>query len=135
MFSKIEECIEDLKQGKMVIVVDDENRENEGDIVFLAEYATYENVNFMTKYAKGLICVPMSDERAENLGLLAMTMKNTDLKGTAFTVTIDSKIGTTGISVQDRLQTIIDLADFEKTENDFTKPGHIYPLVAKKKEF
>ena len=133
MFSKIEECIEDLKQGKMVIVVDDENRENEGDIVFLAEYATYENVNFMTKYAKGLICVPMSDEREENLGLLAMTMKNTDLKGTAFTVTIDSKIGTTGISVQDRLQTIIDLADFEKTENDFTKPGHIFPLVAKKK--
>ena len=133
MFSKIEECIEDLKQGKMVIVVDDENRENEGDIVFLAEYATYENVNFMTKYAKGLICVPMSDERAENLGLLAMTMKNTDLKGTAFTVSIDSKIGTTGISVQDRLQTIIDLADFEKTENDFTKPGHIFPLVAKKK--
>lgn len=133
MFNGIEEAIEELKKGKMVIVVDDENRENEGDLVFLAEFANYENINFMVTNAKGLICVPMDEERAEKIGLCPMTIKNTDAKGTAFTVSVDSKYGTsTGISVSDRLKTIKDLADFTKTENDFTKPGHIFPLIAKK---
>ncbi len=134
MFDKIEDAIEDLKKGKMVIVVDDENRENEGDIVFLAEYANYENINFMVTHARGLICVPMTEERADELGLLPMTIKNTDAKGTAFTVSVDSKFGTTtGISVHDRLKTIKDLSDSAKSGNDFTKPGHIFPLIAKKR--
>ena len=116
----------------MIIVVDDENRENEGDIVFLAQYATYENINFLVTHARGLICVPLTEERAEKLELFPMTLRNTDAKGTAFTVSVDSREGiTTGISVADRLKTIKDLADNSKCSQDFTRPGHIFPLIAK----
>lgn len=132
MLDRIEDALEDLKNGKAIVVIDDENRENEGDLVFLAEKATYENVHLAVNFARGLICVPMSEERAEILGLHSMAFKNTDSKGTAFTVSVDSKFGiTTGISVADRVKTIRDLGDINKTSEDFTKPGHIFPLVAK----
>lgn len=132
MLDTIQSALEDLKKGKMIIVVDDENRENEGDIVFLAQYATYENINFLVTHARGLICVPLSEERAEKLELFPMTLRNTDAKGTAFTVSVDSREGiTTGISVADRLKTIKDLADNSKCSQDFTRPGHIFPLIAK----
>ncbi|MGL4569364.1 MAG: bifunctional 3,4-dihydroxy-2-butanone-4-phosphate synthase/GTP cyclohydrolase II [Fusobacteriaceae bacterium] len=132
MLDTIQSALEDLKKGKMIIVVDDENRENEGDIVFLAQYATYENINFLVTHARGLICVPLSEERAEKLELFPMTVRNTDAKGTAFTVSVDSREGiTTGISVADRLKTIKDLADNSKCSQDFTRPGHIFPLIAK----
>lgn len=132
MLDTIQSALEDLKKGKMIIVVDDENRENEGDIVFLAQYATYENINFLVTHARGLICVPLTEERAEKLELFPMTVRNTDAKGTAFTVSVDSREGiTTGISVADRLKTIKDLADNSKCSQDFTRPGHIFPLIAK----
>lgn len=132
MLDTVQSALEDLKKGKMVIVIDDENRENEGDIVFLAQHATYENVNFMVTHARGLICVPLTEERAKRLELFPMTSENTDAKGTAFTVSVDSREGTTtGISVGDRLKTIKDLADRSKRSRDFTKPGHIFPLIAK----
>jgi len=132
MLDRIEDAIEDIKNGKPIIVVDDENRENEGDILMAAENATYDAVNFMATYARGLTCVPMTQERAEFLNLTQMVGKNTDPKGTAFTVSVDSVEGTTtGISVADRLKTIVDLSDNNKRAWDFQRPGHIFPLVAK----
>lgn len=132
MLDRIEDAIEDIRNGKPIIVVDDENRENEGDILMAAENATYEAVNFMATYARGLTCVPMTQERAEFLNLTQMVGKNTDPKGTAFTVSVDSVEGTTtGISVADRLKTIVDLSDNSKRAWDFQRPGHIFPLVAK----
>ncbi len=132
MLDRIEDAIEDIRNGKPIIVVDDENRENEGDILMAAENATYEAVNFMATYARGLTCVPMTQERAEFLNLTQMVGRNTDPKGTAFTVSVDSVEGTTtGISVADRLKTIVDLADHNKRAWDFQRPGHIFPLVAK----
>ena len=132
MLDRIEDAIEDIRNGKPIIVVDDENRENEGDILMAAENATYEAVNFMATYARGLTCVPMTKERAEFLNLTQMVGRNTDPKGTAFTVSVDSVEGTTtGISVADRLKTIVDLSDNSKRAWDFQRPGHIFPLVAK----
>lgn len=134
MIYKIEDVLEDVKNGIPLIIVDDENRENEGDIFVAAEKATYESINFMAKNARGLTCVPMSSENAERLNLEPMTAKNTDAKCTAFTVTIDAKEGTTtGISIADRLTTIKKLADINSVSSDFTRPGHIFPLVAKDK--
>ena len=132
MFNTIDEALEDIKKGKPVIIVDDENRENEGDLFIPAETISEEVVNFMVKEARGLMCVPLTKERADKLGLYYMAEKNTDNHGTAFTVSVDSfENTTTGISVQDRLATIKDLADNSKGENDFRKPGHIFPLIAK----
>ncbi|MCT4594295.1 MAG: bifunctional 3,4-dihydroxy-2-butanone-4-phosphate synthase/GTP cyclohydrolase II [Anaeromicrobium sp.] len=131
MFNKIEEAIEDIKSGKIVIVVDDENRENEGDLLMSASMATPESINFMAKYGRGLICVPLEKKRAIKLGLEKMVSDNTDPKETAFTVSIDSKDATTGISAFERAHTILKMVDETSTENDFTKPGHIFPLVAK----
>lgn len=134
MIYKIEDVLEDVKNGIPLIIVDDENRENEGDIFVAAEKATYESINFMAKNARGLTCVPMSSENAERLNLEPMTAKNTDAKCTAFTVTVDAKEGTTtGISIADRLTTIKKLADVNSVSSDFTRPGHIFPLVAKDK--
>lgn len=132
MFNTIDEALEDLKQGKLIVVVDDESRENEGDLVGIAENVTYESINFMTREAKGLICVPLTEKRAIELDLHQMVNKNSDSHGTAFTVSVDSFEGTTtGISVADRLKTVRDLAKDAKSGKEFKRPGHIFPLVAK----
>jgi len=129
-FNSIEEGIKDIKEGKMVIVVDDEGRENEGDLVIPAEMATGENINFMIKYARGLVCAPVEEEIAVKLGLSPMVENNTDNHGTAFTVAIDHVDTTTGISAFERAYTINKLiTSNEKT--DFRRPGHVFPLVAK----
>lgn len=130
-FSSIEEAINDLKNGKMIVVVDDEGRENEGDLVIPAEVATNEIINFMITHAKGLLCAPIDMELAEKLGLNPMVEKNTDNHETAFTVSVDYKDTTTGISAFERAKTIKMLA---KSVNplDFGRPGHVFPLIAKK---
>ena len=132
-FSKIEDAIEDLACGKMVIVVDDEDRENEGDLVAIAENISPETINFMATHGRGLICVPLPDERCENLGLFPMVQENTDPHKTAFTVSVDVKGNgvTTGISVSDRAKTIRALVDTESKPQDFQRPGHIFPLRAR----
>ena len=130
-FNTIEEAIEDLKQGKMIIIVDDEGRENEGDLVIPAENATGENINFMIKYAKGLLCAPIEEEIAIKLGLNPMVEHNTDNHETAFTVTVDYKDTTTGISAFERAHTINMIAA-SNSKDDFRRPGHIFPLIAKK---
>ena len=132
MFNKIEDAIEDLKNGKLIVVVDNESRENEGDLVGIGENITKENINFMIKYGRGLVCVPVEETRAAELGLLPMTFNNNDQHQTAFTVSVDSFIGTTtGISVEDRFNTIKDLAFRATQSKDFRRPGHIFPLIAK----
>lgn len=129
---RIEDAIEDIKAGKMVIVVDDENRENEGDFVMAATHATAESINFMATHGRGLICVPMEEERAQELGLELMTGKNTDPHQTAFTISVDYLKGTTtGISASDRAKTIQALLNSNSNPDDFGKPGHIFPLKAK----
>lgn len=130
-FSSVQDCINDLKNGKMIIVVDDEGRENEGDLVIPAEIATGENVNFMIKYAKGLLCVPVEEEIAEKLNLHPMVEKNTDNHETAFTVSVDYKDTTTGISAYERAETIKMLSE-SNNPLDFRRPGHVFPLIAKK---
>ncbi|TDT72035.1 3,4-dihydroxy 2-butanone 4-phosphate synthase/GTP cyclohydrolase II [Hypnocyclicus thermotrophus] len=132
LINKIETALEDLRNGKMIIVSDNEDRENEGDIVLAAEKVTHENINFILKEARGLICVPMTEERALKLGLDIMVKNNTDEHGTNFTISVDSKRTTTGISVEERKRTIKDLSKEELTKEDFKKPGHIFPLIAKK---
>ena len=132
MIYKIEDVLEDIKNGIPLIIVDDENRENEGDLFVAAEKATYESINLMATYARGLTCTPMSTEYAVRLNLDPMTARNTDAKCTAFTVSVDAKEGTTtGISIADRLTTIKKLADINSVATDFTRPGHIFPLIAK----
>jgi 3,4-dihydroxy 2-butanone 4-phosphate synthase/GTP cyclohydrolase II len=131
-FNSIEEGLKDIKQGKMVIVVDDEGRENEGDLVIPAEITTGEHINFMIKYAKGLVCAPVEKEIAETLGLNPMVEKNTDNHETAFTVSVDYKDTTTGISAFERAQTINKLVT-STSGNDFRRPGHVFPLIAKEK--
>ncbi|MBM7584190.1 3,4-dihydroxy 2-butanone 4-phosphate synthase/GTP cyclohydrolase II [Bacillus pakistanensis] len=131
MFNRIEEALEDLKAGKVVIVVDDEDRENEGDFISLAEKATPEIINFMAKEGRGLICTPITPEKAEVLELYPMTDKNTDSHGTAFTVSVDHKSTTTGISAFERSTTVLELLKESAKPNDFKRPGHVFPLVAK----
>jgi 3,4-dihydroxy 2-butanone 4-phosphate synthase/GTP cyclohydrolase II len=128
---KIQNAIKHLKAGGLVIVMDDLDREAEGDMIGLASKATPEKVNFMTKYARGLMCVPMSPEVAKRLDLHQMTADNTDPFGTAFTISVDHRSTTTGISAFDRWRTITHLADPAFRNADFYKPGHIFPLVAK----
>ena len=131
MFNTIEEAIEDLKQGKVIIVVDDEDRENEGDFLALADFATPETINFMAKEGRGLICTPVTEAIATRLNLHPMVEHNTDVKETAFTVTIDHKDTTTGISAYERHLTIKKLLDPECVATDFNRPGHVFPLIAK----
>ena len=132
-FDSIEEVIADFKEGKMVIITDDESRENEGDLIFAADTVTPEKINFMAKYGRGLICVPMADAYLERLGLRNMVEENEDQYRTAFTVSVDARLGTTtGISAFDRARTIEVLADPKSTKSDLTIPGHIFPLRAKK---
>lgn len=129
----IQEAIEDIKKGKMVIVVDDENRENEGDLLAAAELITTEMVNFMTLHARGLICMPISEKRCEELELHSMVANSTDPKETAFTVSVDllGKGATTGISASDRAKTIRAIMDPETKPTDLMRPGHIFPLKAR----
>lgn len=129
-FSSVEEGLKDIKEGKIVIVVDDEGRENEGDLVIPAEMATGENINFMIKYARGLLCAPIEEEIAVKLGLNPMVERNTDNHSTAFTVAIDHKDTTTGISAFERAYTINKLVTATE-EHDFRRPGHVFPLIAK----
>lgn len=127
----IEEAIADFHQGKILIVVDDEDRENEGDFIMAAEKITPDAVNFMTKYGRGMVCLPMTGKRADELGLDLMVDKNTALHGTSFTVSIDAvKNTTTGISAKDRATTILACADPATKPADLARPGHIFPLRA-----
>jgi len=132
---RVEEAVEDIKNGKIVIVVDDPNRENEGDLVVAAEKVTPEVINFMSKYGRGLICLSLPEERCEELGFEPMTLKPTDPKETAFCVSVDAhpKFGTTtGISAYDRAITIRRAVSPDAKPEDFVKPGHVFPLRAKK---
>jgi 3,4-dihydroxy 2-butanone 4-phosphate synthase/GTP cyclohydrolase II len=133
ILNTIPEAIEDLKNGKVIIVVDDENRENEGDFLSAAELTTPEIINFMTIHGRGLICTPLPEKRCDELGLEAMVSRSTDPKETAFTVSIDL-LGdgvSTGISASDRAKTILALMDEKTKPTDFMRPGHIFPLRAK----
>lgn len=131
IFNTIEEAIEDIKNGKMVIVVDDESRENEGDLLMAAQKATPEDINFMATHGRGLICMPVSKNRLDELDLRQMVDVNTDSHETAFTVSIDALDTTTGISAFERCQTILKVLDNDATSESFKKPGHVFPLEAK----
>jgi len=131
VFSSIPDVIADIRAGKMVIVVDDEDRENEGDFIMAAEKVTPQAVNFMAKHGRGLICAPTTSDRADRLNLPMMAERNTSKLGTAFTVSVDAAKGTTtGISTHDRAVTIRALADPESLPEDFCRPGHVFPLRA-----
>lgn len=130
-FNTIEEAIADLKAGKLIVVTDDPDRENEGDLICAAEFATLENVNFMACYAKGLICMPMSRELTGKLGLEQMVSNNTDNHATAFTVSIDHVSTTTGISALERSVTAMKCVEDDAKPMDFRRPGHMFPLESK----
>jgi 3,4-dihydroxy 2-butanone 4-phosphate synthase/GTP cyclohydrolase II len=130
-FNTIEECLLDLKQGKLVVVVDDEDRENEGDLLGLAETITGESINFMATHGRGLICMPLDEERLHDLGLHQMVSNNTDNHSTAFTVSVDHVDTTTGISAFERAHTIKMMLDSSCKPEDLRRPGHIFPLRAK----
>ena len=130
-FNTVEEALEDIRQGKMIVMVDDEDRENEGDLVMAAEMATPEAINFMATYGRGLICVPMTRDRIHALQLEPMVTKNTDSHGTAFTVSVDSAASSTGISAFERAETIKILADPHSEPTELHRPGHIFPLQAR----
>lgn len=130
-FNTIEEALQDLREGKMVIVVDDPERENEGDLICAAEFATLENVNFMASYGKGLICMPMSKYYTHKLKLNQMVTENTDNHCTAFTVSIDHIDTTTGISALERSITAMKVVEDDSSPEDFRRPGHMFPLEAR----
>lgn len=132
-FDSIEEIINEIRAGRMVVIADDEARENEGDLVFSASAVTPEKVNFMMKYGRGLICAPLTEERIESLNLKQMTFAAKDPMGTAFTISVDARLGiTTGISAFDRSRTLELLANPNCGASDLVSPGHIFPLKAKK---
>lgn len=131
-FNTIEEAIEDIKAGKMIVVIDDEDRENEGDLLMAAEKVTPKAINFMATYGRGLICTPIGRERLDELNIHQMVSKNTDNHQTAFTVSIDAAETTTGISAYERAATIQKMLDPNATDKDFRRPGHVFPLEAKK---
>lgn len=130
-FNTIEEALEDLRNGKIIIVTDDDDRENEGDFICAAEFATTENVNFMAVQGKGLICMPMSEKLIKKLSIPQMVMDNTDNHATAFTVSVDHIDTTTGISAAERSVTAIKCVDDDAKPEDFRRPGHMFPLLAK----
>ncbi|HKP72958.1 MAG TPA: 3,4-dihydroxy-2-butanone-4-phosphate synthase [Pyrinomonadaceae bacterium] len=132
-FSSIEEAAADIREGRMVIIVDDEDRENEGDLVCAAECVTPEIVNFMATHARGLICMPLTEERCDELHLTMQVADNTSFLGTAFTVSIEARRGvTTGISASDRATTILTAVDPKTKPSDLARPGHVFPLRARK---
>lgn len=130
-FSTIEEAIQDLRDGKIIVMTDDPDRENEGDCICAAEFATKHNINFMATYAKGLICMHMSSAMCEKLGLPQMVENNTDNHATAFTDSIDHVDTTTGISATERSYTAIKCTEDDAKPEDFRRPGHMFPLEAK----
>lgn len=130
-FNTVEEALEDLRNGKLVLVTDDEDRENEGDLICAAEFATTENVNFMASHAKGLICMPMSEKIIRKLQIPQMVSNNTDNHETAFTVSIDHVDTTTGISAAERSITAMKCVEEDAKPEDFRRPGHMFPLLAK----
>lgn len=131
-YNTVEEALEALRAGKIILVTDDPDRENEGDMICAAEFATQENINFMACHAKGLICTPMSAEIAGKLGLPQMVSENTDNHGTAFTVSVDHVDTTTGISAAERSYTMKKCADDTTRAQDLRRPGHVFPLVSRK---
>ena len=131
MINNVRKAIEDLKDGKLIVLIDDDDREAEGDLVGLAELVTGETVNFMAKHARGLICAPVSTEIAKRLNLHSMLDKNTDPHQTAFTVSVDYKTSTTGISAFERAATIKELANPNSRPEDFNRPGHMFPLMGR----
>ena len=130
-FNTVEEALEDIRKGKMIVVVDDEDRENEGDLVVAAEKVTPSIINFMAKHGGGLICMPIIRERLEELNIERMVVKNTDPRRTAFTVSIDAIECSTGISAQERALTVKRVIDNQTKARDFTRPGHIFPIEYK----
>lgn len=130
-FNTVEEALEDLRNGKLILVTDDEDRENEGDLICAAEFATTENVNFMASHAKGLICMPMSEKIIRKLQIPQMVSNNTDNHETAFTVSIDHVDTTTGISAAERSITAMKCVEEDAKPEDFRRPGHMFPLLAK----
>lgn len=131
-FNTVEEALEDLRQGKIILVTDDPDRENEGDFICAGEFATTENINFMAIHAKGLICMPMSEEYVHKLQFPQMVTRNTDNHETAFTVSIDHVDTTTGISAAERSLTALKCVDENAKPEDFRRPGHMFPLLARK---
>src|ERR1700739_2704996 len=132
-FATVEEAVEDIRQGRMIVLVDDEDRENEGDLTMAAEKITPEAINFMAKYGRGLICMPLTEERCDELHLPLMSPINTSVHGTAFTAAIDARGGvTTGISASDRAVTILTAIDPKTKPQDLARPGHVFPLRARK---
>lgn len=131
-FNTVEEALEDLRQGKIILMTDDEDRENEGDFICAAEFATTENINFMATHGKGLICMPMSEEYIKKLQIPQMVADNTDNHETAFTVSIDHKDTNTGISAAERSITAMKCVEEGSRPEDFRRPGHMFPLLAKK---
>ena len=131
-YNTVPEALEDLRAGKIILVTDDPDRENEGDMICAGEFATKENINFMASHAKGLICTPMSAKVAARLGLPQMVAENTDNHSTAFTVSIDHMDTSTGISAAERSHTIIKCADPSSNPQDFRRPGHVFPLVSRR---
>ncbi|MBU1048426.1 3,4-dihydroxy-2-butanone-4-phosphate synthase [Candidatus Bipolaricaulota bacterium] len=132
MFIPIEEALKRYHDGEMLILVDDEARENEGDLVMAAEHITPEAINFMVTYGRGMVCVPLTEDRANELGLSPMCSHNTALHGTHFTVTVDAKHGiSTGISAHDRAHTIRLIVNKNTRPDDLARPGHIFPLIAR----
>src|SRR5712671_5736560 len=131
-FATVEEAVEDIRQGRMIVLIDDEDRENEGDLAMAAEKITPEAINFMAKYARGLICLPLTEERCDELHLPLMSPINTSAHGTAFCEAIDGRLGvTTGISASDRAMTILTAVDPKTKPQDLARPGHIFPLRAR----
>src|SRR5437879_7340888 len=131
-FATVEEAIEEIREGRMVVVVDDEDRENEGDLTIAAQFATPDAINFMATHARGLICLCLTEERADELGLRPMTDRNEAPLGTAFTVSVEAREGvTTGISAADRSRTIQVAIHPDSTPHDLVQPGHVFPLRAK----
>ena len=131
--NSIEEILSDLKAGRMVVIMDDEDRENEGDLIMAAERVTPEAVAFMIRYTSGIICVPMEEEGLSALDLPQMVLANSESHRTAFTISVDYRFGTTtGVSSSDRAATIRALANPESTAQDFARPGHIFPLRSRK---
>lgn len=131
IFDKIEDAIEEIRKGNMIIVVDDEDRENEGDFIMAADRCMPHHINFMATHGRGLICTPITPKRAEELDLPLMVQNNNELHHTAFTVSIDHKDTGTGISCSDRSLTILSLTRQETQPSDLLRPGHIFPLIAR----
>src|SRR5438874_10485478 len=131
-FATVEEAVEEIRQGRMIVLVDDEDRENEGDLTMAAEKITPDAINFMAKYGRGLICMPLTEDRCDELRLPLMSPINTSVHGTAFTEAIDARVGvSTGISASDRAVTILTAIDPKTKPQDLARPGHVFPLRAR----